>query len=94
MSGLQSKLSFNDWGALQQLFTKPLSDAEDLLWHLGWFVKNEASSRPRWAGFMHDEEHSIPPSATVTFYLLNALLSTVHLSAFSQSSNAHAMCHI
>ena len=49
MSGLQSKLSFNDWGVLQQLFTKPLSDAEDLLWHLGWFVKNEASSRPRWA---------------------------------------------
>jgi len=43
MSGLQSKLSFNDWGALQWLFTKPLSDAEDLLWHLGWFVKNEAS---------------------------------------------------
>ena len=79
MSGLQPKLSFNDWGALQQ----PLSDAEDLLWHLGWFIKNEASSRPRWAGFMYDEEHSIPPSATVTFYLLNALLSMVHLSAFS-----------
>jgi len=44
-------------------------DAEDLLWHLGWFVNNEASSRPRWAGFMHDEEHSIPPSATVRMFL-------------------------
>jgi len=54
---------------------------EDLLWHLGWFV----NSGPRWAGFMHDEEHSVPPSATIRMFLLiecNAIIIHVFTALY------------
>ena len=54
-----SALSFKSRQFIQDLFDKPVSTAEDIMWHVGWFFRDADRLRYGWSGFMHDlHQHS------------------------------------
>jgi len=49
-----SCLHFRPVAELQMPYVLPTAVNDDLLWHVGWYFRDESDPRPNWSGFMRD----------------------------------------